>query len=318
MNPSPGLTAARVAIVSGKGGVGKTTVSAAIAVAAARQGKKVLLAEIEDRHAFAPLFGVEQIGYAERVLEANLSSQSIEAGEALVEYLRLFYGIPKISRTLIQSKAVEFATHTAPGLQDILLIGKVKEAEQRRRGGAPVYDLIVLDAPPTGRLPRLLDAPRAIVDLVRSGPIRAQAQGVLDMLMDPARAQVVLVVQPEQMPVRETIEAVDTLRKMGLSIGPLVVNGMWPPIEKLGADAAKTLRSAIDDANIDLSDLAVEQLAIVASAQARRARNQRKAVKDLRAAIDLPRIELPTLFARQMDREQIDRLATLITASGAL
>lgn len=318
MNSPHALTAARVAIVSGKGGVGKTTVSAAIAVAAAREGKRVLLAEIEDRRAFSSLFGVDEIGYNERILDDNLSSQSIQADEALVEYLRMFFGIPKISRALIQSRAMEFATNTAPGLKDILLIGKVKEAEQRRRGSESVYDLIVVDAPPTGRLPRLLDAPRAIMDLVRTGPIRSHAQSVFDMLMDPSRTQVVLVVQPEAMPVRETIEAVDVLRKMGVAVGPLVVNGMWQPIEKLGSDPFATLRQDADDARLNLSDLAVEHLSIVASAQARRARNQRRTLKDLAASVDLPRVELPTVFAHQIDREQVDLLASIVTGSGLL
>ncbi|MGZ4128134.1 MAG: ArsA-related P-loop ATPase [Actinomycetota bacterium] len=198
------LTAARVTVVSGKGGVGKTTVAAALAIAAARAGKHVLLAEMEDREAFAPIFGLRKLAYTEQTIGPNITGLTVEADEALVDYLRMFYGIPTISRALLRTKAVEFATQTAPGLKDILLIGKVKEAESRRQGGEHVFDLLVVDAPPTGRLPRFLDAPRAVVELVHGGQIRNQAQGVLDMVTDHRRLQVVLVTQPEEMPARET------------------------------------------------------------------------------------------------------------------
>lgn len=312
---TPTLTAARLAIVSGKGGVGKTTVAAAIAVAAARAGMQVLLAEVEDRESFAPLFGLERIGYVERRIGSNLHGLSVLPDEALIEYLQLFYGIPKLSRALVHSKAVDFATNTAPGLRDILLIGKIKEAEQRRHEGAHVYDLIVLDAPPTGRLPRFLDAPRAIVELVHSGPIERQAQGVLDMVHDPKRTQVVLVTQPEDMPVRETIEAADALAKMNVALGPMVVNGIWPSIEM--ADAA-TLRAQAEAAGMALDDAAIAALHEVATAHATRARNQQASIADLRDACGLQQVHLPYLFTERVARAEVDSLAATLHASGAM
>src|SRR5260221_5592111 len=194
------LTDARVAIVSGKGGVGKTTVSAALAVAAAEAGERVLLLEVDGRNAIAPLFGIQSLGYAERMLLPNLRAEAVIPDEALVEYLYMFYGIKRIGRALANTKAVDFATSVAPGLRDILLIGKVKEAERRRVTEAYAFDLVVVDAPPTGRLPRFLDAPRAVTDLVHAGPIRTQAHGVLDMITDANRLQVVLVTLPDEMP----------------------------------------------------------------------------------------------------------------------
>src|SRR5919108_6411208 len=125
------LTASRLAIVSGKGGVGKTTVAAALAVAAGRAGKQVLLVEVEQRQALAPLFGERPLGYEERRVASNITALSVEPDEALVEYLYLFYGIPRVGKVLRGSRAVDFATNIAPGLRDILLIGKVKEAERR-------------------------------------------------------------------------------------------------------------------------------------------------------------------------------------------
>lgn len=313
---SKALTAARVAIVSGKGGVGKTTTSAALAVAASRAGRNVLLVEIEDREAFAPIFGLAKLAYEPQLLAPNLTGMTVEADEALVEYLQQFWGIPRLSRALVRSKAVEFATNTAPGLRDILLIGKVKEAERRRRDGRHVFDLIVIDAPPTGRLPRFLDAPRAIVELVRGGPIRRQAQGVLDMVVNPRRCQVVLVTQPEEMPVRETAEAADLLEKMGISLGPVVVNGVWPEVRGLGRDAAATLRK--EAGALALSDDAIAALAGVAGAQQRRARNQRAAIAELGKELPLPHVELPYLFSERIARAEVDTLAAILEGSGLL
>ncbi len=314
----PTLTAARVAVVSGKGGVGKTTVATALAVAAARRGREVLLTELEDREAFAPLFGLERLGYTEKPLDRNIRGMTVEADEALVEYLRVVYGIPKISRALIRSKAVEFATHTAPGLKDILLIGKVKQSESERVDGRFRHDMLIVDAPPTGRLPRFLDAPRAITELVGAGPIRRQAKGVADMIMDAARLQVILVTLPEEMPVQETLEAAETLRKMGVALGPVVVNSMVASPKRLGRDAADTLRRQAQDAGLGLGDDAIDALITVSRERARRARNQRSALRPLRDGIDLPIVELPALPAAGLTRAHVDQLADALKGSGAL
>jgi anion-transporting ArsA/GET3 family ATPase len=212
----------------------------------------------------------------------------------------------------MRTKAVEFATQTAPGLKDILLIGKVKEAESRRQEGKHVFDLLVVDAPPTGRLPRFLDAPRAVVELVRGGQIRTQAQGVLDMVTDPKRCQVVMVAQPEEMPVRETEETIETLSKMGIALGPIVMNGVWPEIRPLGREAEQTLRAAASDAGVDLTDEAIGVLAGVATTHARRARNQRKAMKTLANDVSLPQIELPYLFTERMGRPEVEQLSQIL------
>ena len=318
------LTSSRLVIVSGKGGVGKTTVAASLALAAGRAGKRVLLIEVEQREALAPLFGERPIGYEEQRLAPNVTGLSVVPDEALVEYLYLFYGIKRVGRALAGTKAVEFATNIAPGLRDILLIGKVKEAERRRRQGTYAFDLLVLDAPPTGRLPRFLDAPRAVVELVSGGPIRQQAQGVLDMVSDPKRCSVVLVTLSEDMPVRETAEAAEKLSKMNVALGPVVVNGLYPevfPPSKLRAlakDAATPLAADAEAAGIGLPAEAVEQLGRVTSAHARRMINQRDALKELERETSLPTVTLPFLFSARMGRAEIEGLADTLADQGAL
>ena len=320
----PSLTSARLAIVSGKGGVGKTTVASARAVAAARAGKRVLLVEVEQREGLAPLFGEKHIGYEERRLAPNITGLSVVPDEALVEYLYLFYGIRYVGRVLKGSKAVEFATNIAPGLRDILLIGKIKEAERRRVGGEYAFDLIVLDAPPTGRLPRFLEAPRAVVELVRSGPIRKQAQGVLDMVSDPERTQVILVTLPEEMPVTETAEAVEKLGKLGVAVGPIVVNSLYPPrfdesvLGALADDARPVIGSDAERAGIALADPALDALSRIAGSHARRTLNQRDAIAQLESETGLPHLTLPHLFSARMGKDEVAKLADVLKEQGGI
>ena len=318
------LTDSRLAIVSGKGGVGKTTVAGALAVAAADTGKKVLLVEVEQREGLAPMFGERPIGYEERRLAPNITGLSVEPDEALVEYLYLFYGIRRVGKVLRGTKAIEFATNVAPGLRDILLIGKVKEAERRRQQGRYVYDLIVLDAPPTGRLPRFLDAPRAVAELVNSGPIKQQAQGVLDMVTDPKRCKVVLVTLPEDMPVRETVEAADTLAKMNVAVGPIVVNEILPEVfpagklRSLAKDATEPLATDAAAVGLKLPEEALVTLARVTALHARKTVNQRDAIAELERETSIPSLQLPYIFSPRMGPEQLGQLAASLKDQGAI
>lgn len=310
------LTASRVVFVSGKGGVGKTTVASALALAAARSGARVLLCEVEQRQALAPLFGKEHLHYDERALEPNLRGISIDPDESLVDYLRYFYGIPRISRALANSRAVEFATQIAPGLRDILLVGKVKEAEIRRsEDGRPVYDLIVVDAPPTGRLPRFLEAPRAITSLVSSGPVARQAQGVLDMTTNAARCHVVLVTLPEELPIRETIEARWAIANLGVQLGPVICNQVWPDAPEL-LDAQEVESALTDRAGTTPGDAKI--LAEHVARSAARALHQNEALAIFESALGESPITLPFLFTAEISRSDLDLLARRLESSGRM
>src|ERR1700754_1749867 len=224
------LSKARLHFVTGKGGTGKSTVAAALALTLAAGGRKVLLVEVEGRQGIAQLFDVPPLPYqelkiatAERGGQVNALAIDIEA--AFLEYLDMFYNLGIAGRAMRRIGAIEFATTIAPGLRDVLLTGKIKEAVVRLNKGAkaPVYDAVVVDAPPTGRIVRFLDVTRAMVDLAKVGPIKGQSEAVVRLLHSGDTA-VHLVTLLEEMPVRETLDAVAELDTADLRPGTVFVN----------------------------------------------------------------------------------------------
>lgn len=230
--------APRLHVVTGKGGTGKTTVAAALAVALAGRGQRVLLAEVEERQGISqvldvPPLGSEEIEVTTGVDDGQVWGLSVAAGPALIEYLRLFYRLGKAGDLLAKMGAVDFATTIAPGVRDVLLGGKVYEACRRTESGAhhgtaPAgdphrYDAVVLDAPPTGRVGRFLNVTEHLADLAKVGPIRSQADSISGMLHSPMTV-VHLVTLLEQMPVQETADAAAELSASGLRVGAVIVN----------------------------------------------------------------------------------------------
>lgn len=227
-----GVVTPRLHVVTGKGGTGKTTVAAALAVALAREGGRVLLVEVEERQGISQIMDVPPLGTTEEPVGVGLDGGevvglSVEAGASLVEYLRMFYKLGRAGDLLQRIGAIEFATTIAPGLRDVLLGGKVYEAVERRTGRrgavAHTYDAVVLDAPPTGRVNRFLNVTDHLADLARVGPIRRQSDSVSDLLHSPATV-VHVVTLLEQLPVQETADAVAELEGSGLRLGAVVVN----------------------------------------------------------------------------------------------
>lgn len=226
----------RLHVLTGKGGTGKTTVAAALAIALARQGRKVLLCEVEDRQGISQLFDIKPLGIEEVEILSDPSGGSlwglaVEPKAALMEYLHKFYKLGRAGSLLEKAGAVDFATTIAPGLRDVLLIGKVYEAVGRTagRGKGPVYDAVVLDAPPTGRVVRFLGVNDELAQVARVGPIRSQADSITAMLQ--SRITVVhLVTLLEEMPVQECLDAMTDLATAGLNVGGIVVNQVRDPI----------------------------------------------------------------------------------------
>src|SRR3984957_8219749 len=237
-----------VLVVAGKGGVGKTTMAAALARMAAQAGLSVLIVELEGKSGIAGAFGrTGDLEYEERVLwgdparrgEGSVRGRRITPDDALIEYLE-DHGLGRISRRLARTGVLDVVATAIPGIRDVLVLGKVKQLEQNR-----VADLIVVDAPATGHAITFLTSAAGMVDAARGGPLRTQAQDVVDLLSNPARARVLLVTLPEELPVSETIESAYTLEdKAGVQLGPVIVNACDPEPVGLERPAAEVAAAA--------------------------------------------------------------------------
>ena len=301
--------ALRLHVVTGKGGTGKTTLAAALALALAEGGRRVLLIEVEGRQALAPLFGVPSLPYEERLLArldagGQVLGMAVDAEPALLEYLELFYKLGRAGRALRSVGAIDFVTTIAPGLRDVLLTGKVYEAVGRRTAeGAPAYDAVVLDAPPTGRVGRFLGVTREVAGIAGVGPVRGQAESVMELLRSP-RAAVHLVTVLEELPVQESCEAAAELRGAGLRLGALFLNRVRPPVlepqhlaaAEAGRLAGRTVReevgAALRASGLDASPRTVRGLLEEAGEHARRVARER-AARAVLAGLGLPTYELP-------------------------
>jgi anion-transporting ArsA/GET3 family ATPase len=312
MDPAQFFAASRVLIVAGKGGVGKSTVSATLARAAARAGLSTLVVEVQGRSGISGLYGRPAFGYDEVVLHpgggpegaADVRARLLTPDDALLEYLE-DHGLHRVTRRLLSGGALDVVATAAPGIKDILVLGKVKQLE--RAGGA---DLIVLDAPAAGHAITFLRSARGLLDAARVGPINTQATEVLEMLTDPERCQVVLVTLPEETPVNELVDTAYSLEdEIGVSLGPVVVNGLYPAIDGLDGDPAELAAAA--GLTIDPADLV--SMAAAARFRADRTRLQAEQVARLGAELPLPQLSLPFLFSSDLGPADLEHLASTAT-----
>jgi anion-transporting ArsA/GET3 family ATPase len=305
-------------VVTGKGGTGKSTVAAALALGLASHGKNVLLCEVEGRQGVARMFDVDPLPYAETRIATGLRLRSrsgadaepgnvyalhIAPEEALLEYLKMYYKLGPAGRALDRFGVVEFATTIAPGVRDVLLTGKLFEAVQRnsRNKGARTYDAIVLDAPPTGRITSFLNVSESVAGLAKVGPIKNQADTMMTLFRS-RRTAVHLVTLLEEMPVQETADGISELRAAGLPVGGVIINQVRPrdlPDDSL----APALAGSLDGDAIaeDLKRAGVEPEPALISALTDEAKEyaERRSLedtqRDLVAGLGVPTYELNRL-----------------------
>ncbi len=333
----------RVLVVAGKGGVGKTTITAALARMAAEVGLDVLVVELEGKPGVTAAFGgsgplcYDRSALATPALvtparatpapggngpaptaetdrrgHGTVHARRITPDDALLEYLA-DHGMGRISKRLVSSGALDVVATAIPGIRDILVLGKIKQLEREANA-----DLILVDAPATGHAMTFLSSARGLLDAARSGPVRAQAADVVELLTDPDRCQVALVTLPEEMPVNEVIEAAYQLEdRVGLTLGPVIVNACLPDEPWLTEDPAAAARQV----GVTLTDDQVAGLAAAARFRDRRFQLQQGQRRRLAEELPLHQLQAPFVFSDTIGPGDIatiaDALAAAVEAYGA-
>ncbi|NLD75507.1 MAG: ArsA family ATPase [Acidimicrobiales bacterium] len=313
MDPAQFFAASRLVIVAGKGGVGKTTVSAALARAASKEGLSSLIIEVEGKSGLAAMFDqpsfsydeVELLPAGENPVSGPVRARTLTPDDALLDYLQNA-GMNRISKRLLASGALDMVSTAVPGIRDILVLGKVKQLER-----ATAADLLILDAPAAGHAISFLQSASGLADAVRLGPINTQARDVLDLLGDPSRCQVVLVTLPEETPVNELIDTAYQLEdRVGVSLGPVVVNGLYDDLPGLDADP----EAAADAAGASLRAGEADELRAAAEFRRERTGLQLQQTARLLDALPLPQLRLPYVFDAEIGPAQLDLLAGSLLA----
>ncbi|WP_024800986.1 ArsA-related P-loop ATPase [Nocardia sp. BMG51109] len=320
-------TEARLHYVSGKGGTGKSTVAGALALALAAGGRRVLLVEVEGRQSIAQLFDLPPLPPTETKIATadgggEVMALALDIEHAFLEYLDMFYNLGFAGRAMRRMGAVEFVTTIAPGLRDVILTGKIKECAVRSdRSGRPVYDEVVIDAPPTGRIASFLDVTKAMAEVAKGGPIATQAEGVAKLLHSD-QTVVHLVTLLEALPVQETADAIAELTEADFRVGTVIVNrateSHLPPAVRARAATgdidAEALRTGLAEAGITLSDADFQGLLRETVEHSTTLQAQDDSSSEL-ARLDLCRLYLPAL-PDGMDLGGLYELAEHLSAQG--
>jgi len=291
----------RLLFVTGKGGVGKSTVTAALALLAADQGKRVLLVEVDAKGNLTSLFEHAPVGFEPVEVHPGISAMQMRTEAALREYLKLNLKVPVLARLGPLASMLEFVATAAPGVKEILTVGKVcwevRESIERRAD----WDIVVVDAAASGHVLAQLDSPRAIRELVKVGAVRQQTDWMVELLSDPAITSLNVVTAPEEMPVNEAIELIDKARvEVEVPLGAVIVNRVLPePLTRADEPVFAALQEPearavlTDQVGPGASDVIDATRLAVALRRSRAVH-----LAHLREAVDLPLLYLPLLFVR--------------------
>jgi Mrp family chromosome partitioning ATPase len=299
----------RVIIVAGKGGVGKTTVTATLAVAAARTGMSVLIVEVEGKSGLAAAFNRPNLGYEESELADGVRARTLTPDAALVDWLEN-NGLKRISKRLVQTGALDIVATAVPGMKDILVLGKVKSLDVQQAA-----DLIIVDAPAAGHAITFLTSAQGLLDAVSVGPVRKQATDVIELLGDPNRCQVLLVTIPEETPVSELVDTAFAIEdRTGVCLGPVVVNGCYEDLDEVDGTTVAGVQQDAELVDVFVSDREARDLARAAGFRSERAAVQHHQADRLAQRLPLPQIRLPFLFTADLGLHEIERLADAFEA----
>ena len=304
----------RLLFVTGKGGVGKSTAAAALALLSATRGRRTLACEVDAKGDLADFYETSRPGFEPQKVASNLWHMAMDTEASLREYLHLQLRIPTISRLGPLAKVFDFVSTAAPGVREILTVGKIGWEVRERH-----YDLVVVDAPATGHIVGQLTAPQAINDLVRVGQVREQTGWLADLLADPETTGLVIVTTPEEMPVRETIDLVRRVRsETRIDVAAIVVNRVLPELFS-GADeevferlSAPALSDRLADAVRGPVTPVLEAARLAVTLRRTRAGH----LDHLRASLDpaVPLLYVPYMFARGHGLRTTGKVADALSA----
>ena len=300
----PSLLDKRLVLVTGKGGVGKTTMAAALGLAAARAGKRTVVCEVAEQERLAAMFGASDIGHSELELAPGLFAVSVDPERAKEEWLGYQLRSSTLASVLGGNRVFQYLTAAAPGLTELVTIGKIWDlAQLERRTGGSVFDLAIVDAPATGHALAILGAPQTFAAVARAGPIARQAERIDTFLHDSAGTGVLVTALPEEMPVNETVDFERNLRdELGMDVDAIVVNALHPA--RFSAADVRVLES-LDGRGGPAARAALR----AALSEHARARAERAQLRRLRRAVDAPVSTLPRIFEPELGRDELEQLS---------
>jgi anion-transporting ArsA/GET3 family ATPase len=307
MNP-PALLQKRLLIVAGKGGVGKSTVAAALALNASRQGKRVLVAEIHGAERMSYFFEVAPVGPNIREIRPNLFAVNVQPRDAMREYALMVLRLKALYNLVFENKLVRYFLDAFPGLNELVMLGKIwyHVEETDKKTGRPRWDLVVVDAPATGHGVFFLEFPQVVLAAIQGGPLAFHAARMREMLTDPRRTSLQIVTLPEEMPVREALDLRRVLQdELKIPLGYVFVNCVHPPL--FNQREFEDYRLLLELADAKLPRL--RRLCEAAQWRISRWRNEDEHLALIRRSLNLPRVELPFVYEREFRAKAIEFLA---------